>query len=109
MTSWDSTVDVVIVGSGGGGMVAALATAGAGADALVVQGVEAGGHRGVFADDAGQSELSVLAALQLVGGTVDLPLIGAGSIMTGGALAAVLVAGAAAGQLGTAYLRCPEA
>jgi len=81
----------------------------AGADALVVQGVEAGGHRGVFVDDDGQSELSLLAALQLVGAQVDVPLVAAGSIMTGRALAAVLVAGAAAGQLGTAYLRTPEA
>ncbi len=81
----------------------------AGADALVVQGVEAGGHRGVFVDDDAQSELSLLAALQLVGAEVDVPLVAAGSIMTGRALAAVLVAGAAAGQVGTAYLRTPEA
>ena len=83
--------------------------ASAGADVLVVQGVEAGGHRGVFVDDDAQPELSLLAALQLVGRAVDLPLVGAGSIMTGAALAAVLVAGARAGQVGTAYLRSPEA
>jgi nitronate monooxygenase len=81
----------------------------AGADVLVVQGVEAGGHRGVFVDDEGQSDLTVLAALQLVHGSTDLPLVAAGSIMNGAALAAVLVAGARAGQLGTAYLRTPEA
>lgn len=83
--------------------------AAAGADALIVQGVEAGGHRGVFADDDRQSDLTLLAALQLVAAAVDLPLIAAGSIMTGAALAAVLVAGAAAGQVGTAYMRTPEA
>ncbi len=83
--------------------------ASAGADALIVQGVEAGGHRGVFVDDDSQSELTLLAALQLVRAEVDLPLIAAGSIMTGAALAAVLVAGASAAQIGTAYLRAPEA
>jgi nitronate monooxygenase len=83
--------------------------AAANADALVVQGVEAGGHRGVFVDDDAQSQLALLAALQLIGGTTDLPLIAAGSITTGAALAAVLACGAAAGQLGTAYLLSDEA
>ncbi len=80
-----------------------------GADALIVQGVEAGGHRGVFVDDDSQSDLTLLAALQLVREREDLPLIAAGSIMTGAAVAAVLVAGANAAQIGTAYLRTPEA
>jgi nitronate monooxygenase len=80
-----------------------------GADALIVQGIEAGGHRGVFVDDDAQSDLTLLAALQLVRDAVDLPLVAAGAIMTGAALAAVLAAGAVAGQLGTAYLRTPEA
>ena len=80
-----------------------------GADALIVQGVEAGGHRGVFADDESQSDLTLFAALQLVRDVVALPLIAAGSIMTGAALGAVLVAGASAGQIGTAYLRSAEA
>ncbi len=87
----------------------ALQAAAAGADALVVQGVEAGGHRGVFVDDDAGPALTVLAALELVRGVVDLPLVGAGSIMTGAALGAVLVAGARAGQVGTAYLRASEA
>ncbi len=81
----------------------------AGADALIVQGVEAGGHRGVFVDDDDQSELTLLSALQLVRASLDLPLVAAGSIMTGSALAAVLALGAAAGQVGTAYLRSAEA
>jgi nitronate monooxygenase len=80
-----------------------------GADVLVVQGIEAGGHRGVFVDDGDQSELTVLAALQLVRDAVQLPLVAAGSIATGPALAAVLALGAAAGQVGTAYLRAAEA
>jgi nitronate monooxygenase len=80
-----------------------------GVDALIVQGVEAGGHRGVFVHDEDASDLTLLAALQLVGGGVDLPLVAAGAIMHGGALAAVLAAGACAGQVGTAYLLSAEA
>jgi nitronate monooxygenase len=87
----------------------AAAAAERGADVLVVQGVEAGGHRGVFVDDDTQSDLTLLAALQLIRVAVDRPLVAAGSIMTGAALAAVLVAGASAGQIGTAYLRSAEA
>jgi nitronate monooxygenase len=87
----------------------AMAAVATGADALIVQGIEAGGHRGVFVDDDDQSELTVLAALQLIGARVDRPLVAAGSIMTGAALGAVLVAGASAAQLGTAYLRSAEA
>lgn len=83
--------------------------ASAGADALIVQGLEAGGHRGVFVDDDEQPQLTLLAALQLIRATVDLPLVAAGSIMTGAALAAVLVAGARAAQIGTAYLLAEEA
>jgi nitronate monooxygenase len=81
----------------------------AGADALVVQGVEAGGHRAVFEDDDAASELGVLAALQLVGAAVDLPMVATGGLATGRAVAAVLAAGAAAAQLGTAFMRTPEA
>jgi nitronate monooxygenase len=83
--------------------------AGAGADALIVQGVEAGGHRGVWVDDDSQSELTLLAALQLVRAELNLELVAAGSIMTGAALAGVLVAGASAAQIGSAYLRAAEA
>ena len=90
---------------------AALAAA-AGADALVVQGSEAGGHRGGFtddpADDAGGG-FGLLSLLQLVRGRTGLPLVAAGGISTGEGIAAVLAAGAAAAQLGTAFLRCPEA
>jgi nitronate monooxygenase len=63
----------------------------------------------VFVDDDEQSDLTLLAALQLIRARVDLPLVAAGSIMTGAALGAVLVAGAAAGQVGTAYLCSAEA
>jgi nitronate monooxygenase len=82
----------------------------AGADALVVQGVEAGGHRGGF-DDAHPGDIGLLALLQLVQAAVndDLPLVAAGGLMTGRSIAAVLAGGAAAAQLGTAFMLCPEA
>lgn len=80
-----------------------------GADALIVQGVEAGGHRGTFQDRDGFGESSVLVLLQLLSGKVSLPLIAAGGVAGGAGIAAVLAAGAAAAQLGTAFLRCPEA
>ena len=83
----------------------------AGADVLVVQGTEAGGHRGSFRDDpdADAGGFGLLALLQLVGAGTSLPLVAAGGISTGAGLAAVLAAGASAAQLGTAFLRCPEA
>jgi nitronate monooxygenase len=80
----------------------------AGADALIVQGIEAGGHRATF-DDRAPSDLGLLAALQLVGAATDLPLIATGGIATGRAIAAVLAAGASAAMLGTAFMLCPEA
>ncbi|HEX8102333.1 MAG TPA: nitronate monooxygenase [Solirubrobacteraceae bacterium] len=87
----------------------ALMALAAGADALVVQGVEAGGHRGTF-DDDGRGDLGLLALLQLVRARAgDTPLIASGGIATGQAVAAVLAAGASAAQIGTAFLRCPEA
>jgi nitronate monooxygenase len=81
----------------------------AGASALVVQGSEAGGHRGSFVDRDAAPEYSVLALLQLIGARVRIPLMAAGGISTGSAIAAVIVAGAAGAQLGTAFMRCPEA
>jgi nitronate monooxygenase len=80
----------------------------AGADALVVQGVEAGGHRGSF-DEAAPGQVGLLALLQLVRSVTDLPLVATGGIATGRGIAAVLAAGAAAAQLGTAFMLTPEA
>ena len=80
----------------------------AGADALVVQGVEAGGHRGSF-DEEAPGEIGLLALLQLVRAVSDLPLVATGGIATGRGVAAVLAAGAAAAQLGTAFMLAPEA
>jgi nitronate monooxygenase len=88
----------------------ARAAAALGPDALIVQGVEAGGHRGVFADDETAPDLTLLVALQLVRAAVpDVSLIATGGLTTGAVVGAALVAGARAAQVGTAYLRAPEA
>jgi nitronate monooxygenase len=87
----------------------AVAARDAGADGLVVQGIEAGGHRGGFGDADGEGEYGLLTLLRLVARAVDLPLVAAGGIVDGPGVAAVLVAGAEAAQLGTAFLRSPEA
>ncbi|MEU6646506.1 nitronate monooxygenase [Saccharomonospora sp. NPDC046836] len=84
-----------------------------GADALCVQGFEAGGHRGLFNDDpaiaAGGELCGLLAALRLISAVTDLPLIAAGGLVHGADVAAVVVAGAVAAQLGTAFLLADEA
>jgi len=82
--------------------------AGAGVDALAVQGVEAGGHRGTF-DDRDPGEIGLLALLRLVAAETSLPLVAGGGVADGAAIAAVLAAGAVAAQLGTAFMLCPEA
>jgi nitronate monooxygenase len=79
-----------------------------GMDGLVAQGAEAGGHRGGANDDPDEA-IGLLALLQLVRAAVPLPLVAAGGIMTGAAVAAVLALGARAAALGTAFLDCPEA
>jgi len=85
---------------------AATAAAELGVDAVVVQGTEAGGHRGGVPDD---DDYSLLPLLRLAAAVCDRPLVAAGGIADGPALAAALAAGAAAAQLGTVFLRCPEA
>jgi nitronate monooxygenase len=85
----------------------ALEAARAGADALVVQGVEAGGHRGSFLDVDGRGETALLPLLRLVARAVELPLVAAGGIADGPGVAAALAAGARAAQIGTGFLRCP--
>jgi nitronate monooxygenase len=81
----------------------------AGADVLVLQGFEAGGHSGSFVDGDGAEGLSTLVLLRLVRVDSELPLVAAGGITDGAALAAALAAGAAAAQIGTGFLRAPEA
>ena len=87
----------------------ALLAGQAGADALIVQGLEAGGHRGCFEDTDGRGEVALLPLLRLVARNSELPLIASGGIADGAGVAAVLAAGARAAQIGTAFMRCPEA
>lgn len=87
----------------------AILAARSGADALIVQGVEAGGHRGSFEDADGCGEIGLLPLLRLIARDSELPLIASGGIADGAAVAAVVVAGARAAQIGTAFMRCPEA
>ena len=87
----------------------AVQAAAAGAQALVVQGSEAGGHRASFADREDDPVYGLLPLLSLVRAEVALPLIGSGAIATPMALSAVIAAGAVAGQVGTAFLLAPEA
>lgn len=81
----------------------------AGADVLIAQGVEAGGHRGSFADTDDREDYGLLVLLQLLTDAVDVPIVATGGICTGRAVAATLALGARAAQLGTAFMRCPEA
>jgi nitronate monooxygenase len=80
-----------------------------GADALVVQGAEAGGHRASFTDRPDLPLYGLLPLLSLLLQQSALPLVASGGIATGRGLAAVLCAGATAAQLGTAFMLCPEA
>ncbi|HUB84477.1 MAG TPA: nitronate monooxygenase, partial [Rhizomicrobium sp.] len=86
----------------------AQAAAKAGVDAIVAQGYEAGGHRGVFDPDAPDSRMRILPLTKLLVEKIALPVIAAGGIMDGADIAAALDAGAQAAQLGTAFVGCPE-
>jgi nitronate monooxygenase len=80
----------------------------AGVDAIIAQGFEAGGHRGVFDPAARDSQLGVVALTRLLARRLPVPVIAAGGIMDGAGIAAMLDLGAAAAQLGTAFVPCPE-
>jgi len=86
----------------------ALAWADVGADAVSMQGAEAGGHRGSFLHEAEDAMIGLFALLPLAVRAVNIPVIAAGGIMDGRGLLAAEVLGAAASQLGTAFLTCPE-
>ena len=80
-----------------------------GADAIIAQGLEAGGHRGHFLDHDLNLQQGTLALLPQVVRAVSLPVIAAGGIADAAGVAAAQALGAAGVQVGTAYLLCPEA
>lgn len=80
----------------------------AGIDAVVAQGIEAGGHRGVFDPSAPDDALGVLVLTRLLARETGVPVIAAGGIMDGAGIAAALNLCATAAQLGTAFVACPE-
>jgi nitronate monooxygenase len=88
----------------------ARAAEAAGADVIVAQGMEAGGHRGCFdATLAERRQVGLLALLPAVVDAVRVPVVGTGGIADGRGVAAALALGASAAQIGTGFLRCPEA
>jgi len=80
-----------------------------GVDAIIAQGLEAGGHRGMFLTDEITTQLGTIALLPQVLRAVKVPVIAAGGIADSATVSAMLSLGAAAVQIGTAFLRCPEA
>jgi nitronate monooxygenase len=87
----------------------ATAADAAGVDALVVQGIEAGGHRASFVDSEDAEAHGLLALIRLAANVTDLPLVATGGIADAPAVAAVLAAGASAAQVGTAFMLADEA
>lgn len=79
-----------------------------GADAVCLQGIEAGGHRGTFIGKQEESKLGTRELLQVCRPQIRIPLIAAGGIMDGADIAAMLAAGAQMVQMGTAFLACKE-
>ena len=80
-----------------------------GVDAIIAQGVEAGGHRGIFLSDDLTTQMGTFALLPQVVRAVKVPVIAAGGIADASGVAAALALGAAGVQCGTAFLLCPEA
>ncbi|HIG08794.1 MAG TPA: hypothetical protein EYQ51_03420 [Alphaproteobacteria bacterium] len=80
-----------------------------GADAIIAQGFEAGGHRGTFHSSYQEGEIGLFSLLPQIVDNVKLPVIAAGGIADGRGIAAAFMLGAKGAQLGTAFLTCPEA
>jgi nitronate monooxygenase len=80
-----------------------------GCDAIIAQGAEAGGHRGMFLTDEVSTQVGTMALVPQIADAVKVPVIAAGGIADGRGIAAAFALGAAAVQIGTAYLFCPEA
>lgn len=80
-----------------------------GVDAIVAQGVEAGGHRGIFLSDDLTTQMSTLALVPQVVRAVRVPVIAAGGIADANGMKAMLTLGASGVQVGTAFMLCPEA
>jgi len=87
----------------------AIDIANAGADFIVAQGIEAGGHRGIFDLDKNDQQLMLDDLLLRLNKITSLPLVAAGGLMRGADIKRVMSLGASAAQLGTAFLCCPEA
>jgi nitronate monooxygenase len=98
---------IVLVGSATS-LAEEAGVAAAGFDAVVAQGVEAGGHRGGFDPSHPDDSLGTMALVRLLVRHGSLPVIAAGGIMDGAGIAAALALGAQAAQLGTAFVSCPE-
>ncbi|HAY95713.1 nitronate monooxygenase, partial [Shewanella sp.] len=79
-----------------------------GADAIIAQGLEAGGHRGHFLSDDLTEQLGTFSLLPQIIAAVDIPVIAAGGIVDAKTVRAAMAMGASAVQVGTAYLLCPE-
>ena len=80
-----------------------------GVDAVIAQGLEAGGHRGMFLTDDLSTQVGTMALVPQIARAVSVPVIAAGGIATADGVAAALALGASGVQVGTAYLLCPEA
>lgn len=98
---------IVLLGSATS-LAEARVLADAGVDAVVAQGYEAGGHRGVFDADAHDDQLSTAALVRLLAVRLNVPIIAAGGIMDGAGISAMLQLGASAAQLGTAFIDTTE-
>jgi nitronate monooxygenase len=80
-----------------------------GVDAIIAQGLEAGGHRGIFLSEDLTTQIGTFALLPQIVRAVKLPVIAAGGIADARGVAAAIALGAVGVQIGTAYLLCPEA